>query len=83
MPPIAAVHESVPGTFETSRNVRFSVAVGGKSDISPTTHFGSDDIANAFGAARPMTIKAEQSSQATLSAPRRAAYYWRLKKFRH
>jgi len=56
------------GTFETSRNVRFSVAVGGKSDISPTTHFGSEDIANAFGASRPITIKAEQSSQATLSA---------------
>jgi hypothetical protein len=68
---------SAHGTFETSRNVRFSVAVG-VPDISLTTHFGSEDIANAFCAARPMTIKPEQSSQATLSAPLRAAYYWRL-----
>jgi hypothetical protein len=27
--PFAAVHESVPGTFETSGNVRYSAALGG------------------------------------------------------
>jgi hypothetical protein len=32
---------SLVGTFETSRHVRSSAATGGKSDISPTTHFGS------------------------------------------
>jgi hypothetical protein len=30
------------GTFETSRDVRSSVAIEGKPDISRTTHFGSD-----------------------------------------
>jgi hypothetical protein len=32
---------SVGGTFETSRDVRSSVAIG-KSDILRMTHFGSD-----------------------------------------
>jgi hypothetical protein len=30
----AAVHESLPGTFETSHDVRSLVAVGGKPDIA-------------------------------------------------
>jgi hypothetical protein len=37
----AAVHE--PGTFETSRGVGSSVAIGGRTDIARTSHFGSED----------------------------------------
>jgi hypothetical protein len=34
----AAVHE--PGTFETSCGVGSSVAIGGRTDIARTSHFG-------------------------------------------
>ena len=37
----AAAHESARGTFETSRDVRISVAIGGKPDVARTAHFGS------------------------------------------
>jgi hypothetical protein len=30
------------GTFETSRDVRSSVAIRGKADVARTSHFGSD-----------------------------------------
>jgi hypothetical protein len=33
---------SAVGTFETSRDVRSSVAIGGKADIPQTRHFGSE-----------------------------------------
>jgi hypothetical protein len=32
--PFAALHESVVGTFETSRDVGSAVAIGGKADIA-------------------------------------------------
>jgi hypothetical protein len=35
------VHEFVNGTFETSRDVRSSVAIRGKADVARTAHFGS------------------------------------------
>jgi hypothetical protein len=38
---LAAVHGAFNGTFETCRDVRYSVAIRGKADISQTTHFGS------------------------------------------
>jgi hypothetical protein len=41
-PSIAAVHESLHGTFRTSGDVRCSVAIEGKADIARTVHFGSD-----------------------------------------
>ncbi len=33
---------SVPGTFETCRDVRSMVAIGGKADVARIAHFGSD-----------------------------------------
>ncbi len=33
---------SLHGTFETSRDVRPSVAIGGKADVAGITHFGSE-----------------------------------------
>ena len=33
----AAAHESVVGTFETCRDVRYSVAIRGKADITRTS----------------------------------------------
>jgi hypothetical protein len=38
----AAVNESEIGTFETSRDVRCLVAIGGKADMRRAAHFGSD-----------------------------------------
>jgi hypothetical protein len=38
----AAVHESLVGTLETPRDVRSSVAIRGKADVTRTFHFGSD-----------------------------------------
>src|SRR3981081_4228231 len=38
----AALHEPVTGTFETSRDVRSSVAIRGKADVTRTLHLGSD-----------------------------------------
>jgi len=35
-------HMSVTGTFETSRDVRSSVAIRGKADVTRTFPFGSD-----------------------------------------
>jgi len=32
---------SAVGTFETSRDVRISVAIGGKPDVARAAHFGS------------------------------------------
>jgi len=40
--PFAAVHGSVVGTLEKSRDVSSSLAFEGKPDMSPTTQFGSD-----------------------------------------
>src|ERR1700737_4991684 len=37
-----AVHESVCGTFRTSRHVRSSVAIGGKADVARTPRFGGE-----------------------------------------
>jgi hypothetical protein len=34
----AATHESGSGTFETSRDVRPSVAIRGKADVARTSH---------------------------------------------
>jgi len=33
---------SLPGTFETCRDVRSMVAIGGQADIAWMSHFGSD-----------------------------------------
>ena len=33
---------SAIGPFETSGNVRSSVAIGGKADLTRTVHFGSE-----------------------------------------
>jgi hypothetical protein len=33
---------SAAGTFRTSRDVRSSVAFGGKADVAQAAHFGSD-----------------------------------------
>ena len=38
----AVLHESDSGTLETCCDVRHSVAIGGKPDMSRTTHFGSE-----------------------------------------
>ena len=38
----AATHESAYGTFETCRDVRSMVAIGGKADVARIAHFGSD-----------------------------------------
>jgi len=35
--PFAAVHESPHGTFETSRDVRSLVGIGGKADMAATS----------------------------------------------
>jgi hypothetical protein len=32
---------AVNGTFETSRDVRSSVAIGGEGDVARTSYFGS------------------------------------------
>ncbi len=37
-----ALHESGIGTFETCRDVRSMVAIGGKADVARIAHFGSD-----------------------------------------
>src|ERR1017187_2349672 len=37
-----ALHESAAGTFETSRDVRSSVAIRGKTDVAWTSSFCSD-----------------------------------------
>jgi hypothetical protein len=38
----SAVRSDANGTFETSRDVRRSVAIRGKADVARTVHFGSD-----------------------------------------
>jgi hypothetical protein len=38
----AVLHEYDSGTLETCCDVRHSVAIGAKPDMSRTTHFGSE-----------------------------------------
>jgi hypothetical protein len=39
---LANPEPSTHGTFETRRNVRYSVAIRGKADVARKAHFGSD-----------------------------------------
>ena len=39
----AATHESGSGTFETRRDVRYSVAMRGKADIARVSHSAAID----------------------------------------
>src|SRR6478672_13163325 len=41
-PEFVALHESLDGTFETCRDVRSMVVIGGKADVARIAHFGSD-----------------------------------------
>jgi hypothetical protein len=42
--PHVAVHESLPGPKPTSRNIRYSVAIGLKADIEQAPHLSKLDL---------------------------------------